>query len=120
MDEHARAAFDSAAEAAKQVITLATGILALEVTFANDILGTMTSMARVILGASWVLFLLSVAAGGCTLLALTGSLGQASPPAAQAINSPNITRPAIVQVICFLLGLALTIWFGLLVPGATR
>ena len=68
--------------------------------------------AKCLIGASWVLLLLSVIAGVWTLLALTGSLAQTSAPTAQSIFGLNVRIPAILQILLFLGGLILTVWFG--------
>src|SRR5215468_10416340 len=77
-----RKAFDFAADATKQILTLSTGILALTITFAKDILGAPGHWSR-LLGWSWILYLISILCGVWTLLALTGSFsssGQRTPP----------------------------------------
>jgi hypothetical protein len=113
MDEHAKAAFASASDTSKQLITLATGLLALEITFAKDVIGKLDATAKCLVGVSWILLLLSVVAGVWTLLALTGSLSQSIAPAAGAISGSNVRIPATVQILLFLGGLILTVWFGM-------
>lgn len=112
MDEQTKTAFASASETSKQLITLATGILALEITFAKDVIVNLDAAAKCLIGTSWVLLLLSVIAGVWTLLALTGSLAQKSAPTAQSIFGLNVRIPAVVQILLFLGGLILTVWFG--------
>ena len=112
MDEQTKTAFASASDTSKQLITLATGLLALEITFAKDVLVKLDAAAKCLIGTSWVLLLLSVIAGVWTLLALTGSLAQASAPKAQSIFGLNVRIPATVQILLFLGGLILTVWFG--------
>jgi hypothetical protein len=116
MDDQTKAAFASAADSSKQLITLATAMLTLEVTFSKNILETPGPLAQFLIAISWVCLLLSVLAGVLTLLALTGSLGSTTaPPTAGGINSSNITRPAMFQVVLFLAGLLLTVVFGMTV-----
>ena len=115
MDEQTKAAFASAADSSKQLITLATAMLTLEVTFSKNILETPGPLAQFLIAISWVCLLLSVLAGVLTLLALTGSLGSTTTPTAGGINSSNITRPAMFQVVLFLVGLLLTVVFGMTV-----
>lgn len=113
MDEQAKAAFASASESSKLLITLATGLLGLEITFAKDIVVTLTHPGRVLLGISWALFLLTVVTGLWTQLALTGSLGGDTTPTAKAIFGSNVRIPAITQILFFLAGLGCTVAFGL-------
>ena len=63
MDEQTKTAFLSASDTSKQLITLATGLLALEITFAKDVIVKLDAAAKCLVGASWVLLLLSVIAG---------------------------------------------------------
>jgi hypothetical protein len=112
MDEQTKTAFASASDTSKQLITLATGLLALEITFAKDVIVKLDAAAKCLIGTSWVLLLLSVIAGVWTLLALTGSLAQTSAPTAQSIFGLNVRIPAILQILLFLGGLILTVWFG--------
>mgnify|MGYP003387323462 CR=1 FL=1 len=118
MNEQAKAAFGSASDTSKQLITLATGLLALEITFAKEVIGTLDELGKCLIGISWILFLLSVIAGVWTLLALTGSLAQPSTPTSQSISGNNVRFPAILQILFFLGGLILTVWFG--VQGVGR
>lgn len=113
MDEQTKAAFASASDTSKQLITLATGLLALEITFGKDLIGKFDAMSKVLVGTSWILLLLSVFAGVWTLLALTGSLGNRAKPTPTSIFGANIRLPAIAQVLLFLAGLIFTVWFGL-------
>jgi hypothetical protein len=112
VDEQTKAAFASAADTSKQLITLATGVLALEITFAKDLIRELDVTARCLIGVSWILLLLSVGAGVWTLLALTGSLGQETALTPKAISGSNVRIPAMLQIFFFLGGLILTVWFG--------
>lgn len=112
MDDQTKAAFASAADTSKQLITLATGILALEITFKRDVVGPLGGSAMNLLALSWVMLLLSVVAGVWTLLALTGSLAAQAPPTPQSISRTNVRVPAVLQILLFLSGLACTVWFG--------
>ena len=114
MDDQTKAAFASASDIAKQLITLASGILALEVTFAKNIMDAkLDQNAKYLLTGSWILFLLSVTAGVWTLLALTGSLGKLGPLTPSAIYGSNVRIPAFFQILLFLGGLGLSVWFGI-------
>lgn len=113
MDEQTKAAFTSASESSKQLITLATGLLALEITFAKDLIGHVDRTAKWLLGASWIVFLLSVIAGVWTLLALTGSLTSSTTLTARTISDTNVRVPAVLQILLFLGGLLLTVLFGI-------
>jgi hypothetical protein len=113
MDEQTKAAFASASDTSKQLITLATGVLALEITFAKDVVLKLDATAKSLIGVSWILLLLSVVAGVWTLLALTGSLSQGTALTPQSISGSNVRIPAVLQVLLFIGGLLLTVWFGI-------
>jgi hypothetical protein len=112
-DEQTKTAFASASDTSKQLITLATGLLALEITFVKDIIQNLDSTARYLLCASWLLLLLSIIAGVWTLLALTGTLTQKHAPTPQSIYANNVRLPAFLQVLLFLGGLIFTVWLGI-------
>lgn len=113
MDEQTKAAFNSASDTSKQLITLATGLLVLEVTFAKDVIKELDATSKCLVGISWSLLLLSVMAGIWTLLALTGSLSRGSSLTPQTIYGINVRTPAFIQVLMFLGGLVATVWFGI-------
>jgi hypothetical protein len=106
-------AFDFAIDTSKQLLTLATGIIALTVTFAKDVTGDTSGCADVLLAVAWVLYILSIVAGVGTLMTLTGNLER--PQSAEAsIYAGNIKLFAGCQVGTFLLGIVLTVVFGVI------
>jgi hypothetical protein len=121
MDERRKQAFEFARDTTKQLITLATGIIALTVTFSKEVFGTPCPFQLLLLVASWVFFLFSVVMGMWTLLALTGSLEPVRKLMVEtdvateepSIRGSNVTIPSIVQILTFLIGLLLTVLFGI-------
>lgn len=123
MDKRTEKAFDFASDATKQLITLSTGVLALTITFAKDILSNVSGMTSVLLVVGWVLYLLSIACGIWTLLALTGNLapmGSSSEPGNEdpqsqraSIRTGNVIIPSVLQIIAFLIATASTVAFGI-------
>lgn len=103
--------FEYARDCVKQLITLATGTIALAITFAKDFVGSASPLARTVALCSWSAFLLSVVFGVWALLALTGTIAAGE---GGTINDRNIRLPAILQILAFLVGLALTVLFGAL------
>lgn len=115
VDEDSRKAFDFASDASKQLITLATGILALTITFIKDIAGGVSGSIRGLLVWSWVAYLGSVLFGVWTLLALTTGLA-ARPQRSvgpSGVFDRMVRLPAALQVLAFLVGLGLTVAFGI-------
>lgn len=113
INERRKKAFDFAQETVKQLLSLATAVIALTITFSKDIVGGLPDTTRGFLAAAWFFYLLSVVAGVWTLMAMTGTLEpkkQDSVPI--SIRGYNVTWPAIVQVVSFLVGLIFTVVFG--------
>jgi hypothetical protein len=108
MDEKQKKAYDFASETSKQIITLSTAIITVTITFLKDIVKTIPTEDIFLLKWAWLAFLLAVLGGIWTLMGLTGSLVSTS---MDQIGS-NIRIPASLQVLAFLIGLALTILFG--------
>lgn len=122
MNEQSALALTFAADLATQLITLATGVLALSVAFTKDILGGGDSRQRVILGVSWSLYLASVVFGIWSLMALTG-LADAAAAAGTAQPSPigfNARLPAFLQIVSFVAATGLIIWLGIVAASGGR
>ena len=113
MKDQQKEAFDFARDTTKQLITLATGIIALEITFAKEFVGTLSESVRLYALLSWLAFLLSVLFGVWTLLALTGTLEAEDEPVPISIRGSNVKIPSMLQILLFLAGLALTVVFGM-------
>jgi hypothetical protein len=109
------AGFQSANDLAKQLITLATGSLALSITFTKDIIKTNAPVVTWPLKIAWVAWLASVCFGIWTMMALTGMIFQITENAAAVkpvTYGANVRIPAILQILTFLLGIALLIVHG--------
>ena len=130
-DDWNKAAFASAGDTCKTILTLTTGILALTISFMTDVAKGATSSELWLLRASWLFFLLSAVFGILTLQALTGSLspsGQRRPgekdvgseQKTPSVYSQNIAAPAIKQNIMFGVGVLLFIIFGALSVSAPK
>jgi hypothetical protein len=106
-------AFDYARDTTKQLTTLATGVVALTVTFSKDFIGSSPPELKHYVTGSWVLFLVSIVFGQLCLMGLTGKLGsQKQPPPSPNIYAGSIALPAIMQVLTFLGGLSLVVAFA--------
>jgi hypothetical protein len=109
-------AFDYAQDVTKQVLTLATGIIALTITFFKDFANHASYATEVVMGCSWIFYLISVILGLWTLLALTGTLQPLRPPsgAPPSIQGTNIRLPASLQLLAFLIALILSVCAGIM------
>lgn len=114
MDERQRQAFEFARDTTKQLLALATGIIALMITFAKDFVQSVDDTARLFALLSWGAYLLSVFGGLWTLLALTGTLEPEDDSVPLSIRGRNVTLPSGIQILSFLVGLVLTVIFGVL------
>ena len=115
--------FDFAADVAKQLITLATAIITVMITFSKDILGTNSHYIAWLL-SSWILFLLSIVFGIFTLMALTGVLAQSQKTQniedrkeLENFNNSGIYKCNVrwfegMQIFLFIIALLLSIIYG--------
>jgi hypothetical protein len=101
-------AFEFAQETTKQLLTLATGILALTITFLHDLAANAPTWSVYVLALGWLASLVSVVAGVLTLMTLTGNIVN---PAFD-VYEPNTRSMAKIQFLAFVAGTALTIVFG--------
>jgi hypothetical protein len=108
-------AFDFAQDVTKQVLTLAAAIITVTITFFKNFGDHAIYAAKVIMGCSWLAYLLSVILGLWTLMALTGTLQPLRQPDAKpTIQGPNVRLPASLQLISFLIALILSVCAGII------
>ena len=109
LDPRQTKAFDFAAEFAKQLITLSTGIVAITITFRQGILGGGDKGDTVLLGLAWLALTLSILCGVGLLMSMTGHLAKRP---ASTIYEFGVRAWAIGQTVTFLVGIVLTVSFG--------
>lgn len=111
VDDKTGKAFDYAQEVVKQLITLATAIIALTITFGTDVFENLAgqSVALRLVRLSWAAFILSVPIGVFALMKLTGELNKSAP----RIMDSGVRLFAGAQIVLFLVGLALTLAYGI-------
>lgn len=113
MDDRTKAAFEAARDTTKQLITLSSAIITLSITFSKDFLKLDDNISKLIALLSWGAFFLAIFFGLWTLLAITGTLDNKNKLEKISIYERNIASPAFLQIIAFLLGLALLIIFAI-------
>lgn len=95
---------------AKQLITLATGVIAITISFAKDVFGGKAG-GNTLLVASWVVYLVCIASGVWVLMAIAGTLDPSRPAASKgsggAFFGSNVRAPAALQVLSFIVATAL-------------
>lgn len=106
-------AFDFAADSTKQMITVATGVVAATAVFSKDLDAT----ARYWALASWIVLTISVLFGLSALLNMTGNLHNAITNSVPPTLSPGIQFFSRWQLWIFLAGMVLVIGFGFVAAG---
>lgn len=115
MDERTKQAFVFVSDTTKQLMTLATGILTLTVSAVKFVTVTVVNSAKAPLIFAWGLYLLSIIFGMWTMLALTGTLQpKATDDSPPSIWGQNVTFPALMQIVSFVIATFLIILFGIL------
>jgi hypothetical protein len=113
MEEQTKLAFQFAADLAKQLMTLSTGVIALTVTFTKDLVDRAPRHAIYLLRLSWALYLTSLIFGVWVLMALTGSLAPVKASTVPTGIGSNVRNPAMLQILTFLMASLFVIGFGI-------
>ena len=102
-------------ELVKQLITLASGILALSITFTKDVLKAIPK-STMLLKLSWLIYLLSICFGIWAMMAFTGMVFEvAIQGVTDSVKSDKYGSsvvPLLAQIISFVVATALLIAFG--------
>lgn len=109
--------FEYASDATKQLIGLATAVIAFTVTFSKDFLADLAHPLKVVAVGSWVLFLCSAICGLLILYALAGQLDPGSSDPEENWSLPSIWAGSVsllmkAQQITFAMALLVTITFA--------
>jgi hypothetical protein len=106
LSERTRTAFAFAQEEAKQLITLSTAVIALTITFLNDVTEAGPNGWLI---AAWFLYIVCIVAGVATLLTLSGNLEKRPWP---SVYEKNTAVVGGAQVIAFAAATLLVVVFG--------
>lgn len=102
-------------ELVKQLITLATGILALSITFTKDVLKAIPKSTR-LLKVAWLVYLFSIICGIWAMMAFTGMIfGVAIDGVTDAVKNDRYGSsviPLSAQLLSFVIATACLIAFG--------
>jgi hypothetical protein len=110
LDDKVSKSFDFAQDVVKQLITLATAVLTITVTFLDKVLAPAPKGAKIMLGAGWLVYLVSILFGVFTLMTLSGKLATTDPP---SIYDGGIRIMSGIQILLFVVATGLTIGFGI-------
>jgi hypothetical protein len=99
--------FAFAQDLTKQLLTLASGIIALTITFLKDVAAENGGAAQGWIQAAWVAYLISISFGVLTLMSLTDNIAKD-----KSIHEKETRIVAGVQIVSFAIALLLTVIFG--------
>lgn len=109
--------YKSANELTQQLITLATGVIALSITFTKDILTKPGQKVTLLVKLSWLSYLLSVCFGIWAMMTLTGMIFRVSLSGVTDAIKENpygsSFLPSLLQILTFILGTVLIILYGI-------
>lgn len=116
MSDRTRATFEFARDSTIQLIGLATGVMALTITFSKDLVGESAECNPMwLLKVGWGCYFVSLLAGVFTLLALTGTLSRGPDALGHGdLYSANNRIPSAIQIISFAFGSFFALLFALL------
>ncbi len=110
MDEYQKTAISIASEVTKQLITLATGIVAIGATFAKDLFSADAPRDLLIWSAG--LFMFSILFGLGTLMSFAGGLEKDTSPTRCSIYKPGIVFCQILQIVLFVFAMFVFLWYA--------
>lgn len=111
--EERKKAFDFCADAIKQLITLATGIITVTITFAKDFVTTVSDSSKPWAYWAWFVYLASIICGMFALLALTAELQPKQTKSAEPSIRGAAATWSFFQIILFGIAIFLTIMFAI-------
>jgi vacuolar-type H+-ATPase subunit I/STV1 len=114
VEEWNKKAFDFAQESTKLVITLATGVVALSITFMTDFARTASLAARIVMAVSWLFYIVSIICGVLTMYTLTGKLTSQRPDELPSPRGGSIIVWAGGQLLAFVGGIVVTVVAGVI------
>lgn len=109
-EERRREAFGATTDKAKQLITLASSILTVTITFRRDVAPEVSQDPSDVLLLVWITYATSIGFGVLTLLGLTGELGQSRHD--PTLSHWTVRWPPRLQGLTFMLATTPIVWFG--------
>ena len=102
MNRETELAFQAARDTSNQIITLTAAIIFIMATFAKDFIQETAPIIKWFVLCSGISFIVSIGAGICTLMVLTGKFGgyKETDPS-PSIWDKNVILPAKLQIIFF-------------------
>lgn len=119
LSEQRQKAFDFCADATKQLLTVATAVVTLTITFAKDFVVNVRPSAKIWAYLAWGGYLASIVCGVITLYALTAELEPTAPMHRPASIRKGASGWSFLQQLFFVVALILTVVFGVTATGAS-
>lgn len=112
MDSATTIAVNQVADLSRQLLTLATGIIAITISLGKDLFQSASPSALGLLRRGWLCMLTSILAGIWTLMALAGSIVATTLDPKHKIFELNVRIPSCIQILLFLYGSLLIIRYA--------
>jgi hypothetical protein len=104
---------ESVLDLAKDLMTIASGIVGLSITFLKDVVNGFTAHRGWALKWCWFMYLVSIVFGFWTLMAVSGSLERALSSIPLRIELGfNVRTPAVLQILAFATATTLLVIYG--------
>jgi hypothetical protein len=104
---------ESVRDLAKDLMTIASGIVGLSITFLKDVVNGFTAHRGWALKWCWFMYLVSIVFGFWTLMAVSGSLERALSSIPLRIELGfNVRTPAVLQILAFATATTLLVIYG--------
>lgn len=105
--------FDYVMDVSKNILLLSTGVIATTATLINALISPNEKAFSFLLMFAWVALLASVIAGVVTQYGLTTELIKPANEPPPSIESDIVKKPAKVQLVCFVFGVALIVFWSI-------
>jgi TRAP-type mannitol/chloroaromatic compound transport system permease small subunit len=116
MNEHSKFAVSAAVDVSKQVMALATGVIAIQVTFIKDLPIGSGYYAEL----SWFFLLISILFGLLTLMGVAGTVAKSDEIRPDLIYKKHLRIVAAAQILFFFLGIVSSVFFAFISVGQSK
>ncbi|CAD6553628.1 hypothetical protein LMG28727_05555 [Paraburkholderia kirstenboschensis] len=120
-NDRTKAAYTTALESIKAILTLATAILGFEVTFGTSLLVKLSAGWATVVKLSWFILFFAILMGVGSLFSMAGRLGRhPDDPKKEDIYEPEIKWPSALSAIAFVVGVFLMMLVGVFALPASK
>lgn len=120
MSDRDKKAYELAADVVKQILGLATAIVAVTATLLKDVISVHVPLSWTVIVGAWTLLIISIGFGIRTLQWLATNMWGPDDVRLPQLNDANLVRAARIHVATFVVALILLAIFGMIeLLGAT-